>query len=323
MTPADRAALARLERLADGLTPALAAAYLRVLRTIRDGATLDALARAITTGGADAVLRLLLSLQGDAPAVSLLQRGFTPALTAAALTTARTAPPLQGLVAQFTRTGFPEAEAAARVMAVDRYRRLTTELEPVFRAVIADGLQRGTNPRMVAQRVRDVVGFTDYDHRLVQSFRRQLEAGDFAKALGRQLRDGRSDPVLRRLARTDGALSPAQVERMVAAYERRLRNWRAETWARTAALDAAREGQRVAWQAAIDRGDLTGPLVKRWVTRIDGREREGHRAANGQTVPWEAMFYDPSISAHVRVPGEGTYNCRCAMTVRPAALADL
>jgi hypothetical protein len=324
VTPSEREALARLDRLAAGLTPALAAAFRRALAAIRDAATLDALARAVEQGGAEAVVNLLLSVDAETTATQALARGLVPAVTATALTTARVSRPLQGLVATFTRSGFPEAEAAAQAMAVDRYRGLAAELRPVLRGVVADGIAAGQNPRVVAQAVKNVVGFTDYDRRIVQSFREALESGDFAGALGRELRDRRSDSVLRRLAKAqDGALTPAQVERMVAAYERRLLNWRAETWARTAALDATREGQRVAWQAAIDQGAIEGPLVKRWVTRLDGRERPGHRAANGQTVPWGQPFYDPSISAYVQVPGQGTYNCRCAYTVRPAALADL
>lgn len=324
MTPSEREALARLDRLAAGLTPALAAAFRRALAAIRDAATLDALARAVEQGGAEAVVNLLLSVDSEAAAAQALARGLVPAVTATALTTARVSRPLRGLVVTLTRDGFPEAEAAAQAMAVDRYRGLADELRPVLRGVVADGIAAGQNPRVVAQAVKSVVGFTDYDRQIVRSFREALESGDFAAALGRELRDRRSDAVLRRLAQApDGALTPAQVERMVAAYERRLLNWRAETWARTAALDATREGQRVAWQAAIDRGAVQGPLVKRWVTRLDGRERPGHRAANGQTVPWGQPFYDSSIGAYVQVPGQGTYNCRCAMTVRPAALADL
>jgi hypothetical protein len=309
VTPSEREALARLERLAAGLAPALAATFRRVLATIRNAATLDALAAAAEQGGADAVVNLLLSLDTETAATAVLARGLTPAVVATALTTARVSRPLTGLVAAVQR-GFPEAEAAAQTMALDRYRTLATELRPVLRGVVADGIAAGQNPRVVAQAVRNVVGFTDYDRQIIASFRESLESGDFSAALRRTLRDRRSDAVLRRLAAaSDGALQPAQVERMVAAYERTLLNWRAETWARTAALDATRTGQLTAWQAAIDRGAIEGPLVKRWVTRLDGREREGHRAANGQTVPWGQPFYDPSISAYVQIPGRGTYNC--------------
>ncbi|MFN9455045.1 MAG: hypothetical protein ACK6CY_13365, partial [Gemmatimonadota bacterium] len=199
MTPSEREALARLERLAAGLAPALAATFRRVLATIRNAATLDALAAAAEQGGADAVVNLLLSLDTETAATAVLARGLTPAVVATALTTARVSRPLTGLVAAVQR-GFPEAEAAAQTMALDRYRTLATELRPVLRGVVADGIAAGQNPRVVAQAVKNVVGFTDYDRQIVRSFREALESGDFAAALRRTLRDRRSDAVLRRLA---------------------------------------------------------------------------------------------------------------------------
>ncbi|MFN9577213.1 MAG: hypothetical protein ACK6AH_11790, partial [Gemmatimonadota bacterium] len=182
MTPSEREAIARLARQADGLAPALAATFRRVLATIRDAATLDALAAAVEQGGADAVVNLLLSLDTERAATAVLARGLTPAVVATALTTARVTRPLSGLVAAFQR-GFPEAEAAAQTMALDRYRALATELRPVLRGVVADGIAAGQNPRVVAQAVRNVVGFTDYDRQIVRSFREALESGDFSAAL--------------------------------------------------------------------------------------------------------------------------------------------
>jgi len=139
MTAAEREALARLDRLAAGLAPALAATFRRVLATIRDAATLNALAAAVEQGGADAVVNLLLSLDTETAATAVLARGLTLAVVATALTTARVSRPLSGLVVAFER-GFPEAEAAAQTMALDRYRTLAAELRPVS----AGTTQRGS-----------------------------------------------------------------------------------------------------------------------------------------------------------------------------------
>ncbi len=320
MSAAERKALAALQALAAGLEGALARAFLRVLDTIRDARTLEQLAAAVASGGGEAVVALLLDVDTETAATTALTRGLVPAVVATGLVQGAQAPTLRRLVVELKRNGFPEAEAAARTLAVDRYRTLRAELIDGLRATVADGIARGVNPREVARELRASVGLTDYDRTLVASFRAQLTAGDSA-VLGRQLRDRRYDALVRRIQQ-GGTADPAMLERAVAAYQRRLLHWRAETWARTAALDATRTGKLAAWQAAIDRGVITGAIVKRWVTRLDGRERESHRAANGQTVPWGAPFRTSKEGA-VQVPGERAYNCRCSFVVVSADLADL
>ncbi|EYB67406.1 hypothetical protein DEIPH_ctg041orf0001 [Deinococcus phoenicis] len=48
-------------------------------------------------------------------------------------------------------------------------------------------------------------------------------------------------------------------------------------------------------------------MVKTWHTRIDGRERDEHRAMDGETVPIDEPF-----SNGLMQPGEP--NCRCVVT---------
>lgn len=323
MTEAERLALSRLERLALGLGPSQARAYRRALAAIADGATIEALAKAIDQGGEEAVVRLLLNAESSAAATEAIRKGLLDGITAGAATTARTSPALRTLVAVFRPgLGFPEAEDAALSMAVDRYRVLQPELADGFRGVVREGLAQGLNPRQVATAVQSFVGGTAYDAQIIASFRRQLQE-DPATALQRTLRDRRFDGPIRRALASGRPIPAADIERYVSGYEKKLLAWRAETWARTSALDAARQGQVTAWRAAIARGVVAGPLVKRWVTRLDGRERPGHAEANGQTVDFDGTFFDPSINASVEIPGQGAYNCRCALVVRPLALADL
>lgn len=75
---------------------------------------------------------------------------------------------------------------------------------------------------------------------------------------------------------------------------------------------------------AMAAGDYAGakavglPMTKTWLTALDGRERDWHGQANGQTVPLNAAFIvngermnyplDPAGSA------ENVINCRCSMT---------
>ena len=199
---------------------------------------------------------------------------------------------------------------------------VTTEQREVIRGAIAEGIGAGRNPREVARDIRDSLGLTEYQRSHVASYRRALEAGDFANALGRELRDGRSDKLLRRLAREDGQLTAAQVDRMVARYAENYVAYRAETIARTEALRAVHQGADEAFQQAIDLGQIeAGQLEFEWLAGSAPRTRDWHASMNGQKRPPGEAFVsgqgnrlmfpgDPSA------PASETANCRCKRTAR-------
>jgi hypothetical protein len=103
-------------------------------------------------------------------------------------------------------------------------------------------------------------------------------------------------------------LAPEQVDTMVDVYTKRRLALNAETTARTAALQAQKLGQRLAWDDAINKGVVDrARLMKKWIGVNDSRERPTHVAMNG-TV---AHFDEPFLPIGQMTPGEDEYNCRC------------
>jgi len=184
-----------------------------------------------------------------------------------------------------------------------------------MRDVLASTLADGAGPRAAVAALRDSAGrglFTAYDGAVVRSFRKSLTA-DPARALRRTLRDKRFDGLLQRRA----TLSAEQVARMTAAYQRKLGAWRAETFARTAALQAANDGQAAAWRSAIESGSVAYEEVRRyWIVAAD--ERLCPQCApipdmNPAGVGLEELFDTPIGALHGPVVHA---NCRCTTWTR-------
>jgi len=83
---------------------------------------------------------------------------------------------------------------------------------------------------------------------------------------------------------------------------------------RRAGAIARTETNRAASGATLEGYEQGGVKKKRWVTNLDGKERESHRAANGQVQKLDANF---KVGSDVmQAPGHGSVasenvNCRC------------
>jgi hypothetical protein len=140
----------------------------------------------------------------------------------------------------------------------------------------------------IAASVRDVIG-------LAPNRRRRSQLPDDARGgrprrAARALRDKRFDATLDRLLGGDG-LSPAQVDRMVDAYRRKMLAFNAETNARTAALDSMKLGQKLSIDEAVRMQVYDASrLIKRWIGVMDDRERPEHVAMEKEEVPYEDPY---------------------------------
>jgi hypothetical protein len=110
---------------------------------------------------------------------------------------------------------------------------------------------------------------------------------------------------------TVSGLSEAQIDTMTAAYQRKMVAFNADTHAQTAVRDALKEGQRLSWQQAVDKGLIDGGrLRKQWAAVAgpggDGRNRPEHLAMHGETVPADQPFSNGEMT-----PGADSWNCRC------------
>jgi hypothetical protein len=222
--------------------------------------------------------------------------------------------PLSGILTlEQTTTALPMGQRAAVRYAGDalQYLRLTTHQGII--AAVADGNAAGVNPRDIARGLRDVVGLGDSQAVWVSNLRRELEAGRFGVALDRKLLTGPIRQTVAARARSGKALSPSEVDRIVAGYADKWRAWHAETISRTTSLDLLRHGSLAKAKAAVARGEYGNePVTKRWVTRIDGRQRDSHELLNGKVLPLDGVWWDDGVPRQTA----GGYNCRCAVVFR-------
>lgn len=217
------------------------------------------------------------------------------------------------------------AVAWAEQNRLDLVRGFTQEQRTVARQVIVDGVQAGANPREIARDLRGSVGLTPSQADAVASYRRALEAQDYANALGRQLSDGRSDKTIAAAQRRDAALTPEQIDQAVDRYRSNFVAYRAEVIARTESLRAVHAGNEELFRQAIARGDIhADQLTRTWNAAHDGRVRPSHRAMDGQERKLGQKF-ETGDGVLIAYPGDPsapideTAQCRCAISTTFAA----
>ena len=214
-----------------------------------------------------------------------------------------------------TRVTFePGLQTAARQAAAyggDALRFLRSTAAAGVRAAIEVGLAAGRNPRDVARGIRDVVGLGRTQAVWVSNLRAELEAGDLKGALARRLLKGPIRQTVSARARSGTPLTPAEIDKIVAAYGDKWRAWHAETVARTMTLDLLRTGQLRGMQNAVARGDFAGlTVLKQWVSVHDLRVRDTHQVLDQEKpIPLNTSWLDGDTPREV----PGGWNCRCAM----------
>jgi hypothetical protein len=316
VTPAEQRAYDRLIRIADGLEPGLQVAWRRAVEQLRGSLDFAAAVSALERGNVDALLALLFDTPSAQVALAGLRRSFAEALVTAIPPTMRALPPIGPLRLRVAAPVLnPELVTAVRQWEDAAFRRVVAEMREGVRAVVADGVARGAGPRTLVSTLRSqtsAVGLTAYDARLLASFREQLRT-DPSTALRRALRDRRFDRTVRK-----GDLTEAQIDRMAEAYRAKLVTWRAETFARSASVQAANEASVVAWAELIRTGNVDEANVRRfWVVADD--ERTCPRCA-----PIPALNPDGvGLREAFRTPVDGLVlqptihpNCRCTVWVR-------
>lgn len=213
----------------------------------------------------------------------------------------------------------PRVIDAARRNRIELVRGEQQETRAKIRNILTDGARTGENPRVLARQVRDSIGLTEYQEQIVRNYRRALETGDFDNAMGRELHDARFDPRLRRIAGTNGGLTPKQIDDMTDRYRQNWIDYRAETIARTESSRNVHAGLDESFRQAVTRGDLEADqLVREWIHAGRGRSRPDHLAMDGQRVKFGEKFRLPD-GVQMAYPGDPdggakhTANCRCTI----------
>jgi hypothetical protein len=288
VSAADRFWLAVQRRVA-GLQPDVQAAILKAFKILRENLNESEIARLLDQGGLDR----LFSAFDDGPfSDATIERAFLSyrqevrnVVQSAFETTVRTVIPAAGKIDGVLGVAFdtlsPDVITAIRTMETKSLGSMPADVRDVVRAYVENGIRDGKNPRVIAKALRDIIGMSPTQAENAIKYRAKLEA--------------------------KGTMSPAQVDRAVASYQKKAVALNAETNARTATLDAYKNGQRLAWKQATDAGIVEqGSLVKTWHGVLDLRERPEHIAMELETVPFDSVFSNGEM-----IPGDSTYNCRC------------
>ncbi len=310
-----------MRQLIAALEKALGVAWADVVQWLRETNSLDAIEQRLASGMLDDVIA-----EVPAAAAKLAAEITEAYVTAGQKTAVWLDAKVDDALIRFDVTNH-RAIARAETNQLELVSGLTREQRDVARNVIADGVSRAANPREIARDLRDSIGLTETQESHVRNFRRQLEDGDFRGALRRELRDKRSDRMLRRLAREKGSLSTEQVDKLVEDYRKRYVSYRAEIIARTEALRATHQGNEDLFAQAIERGDIeAADLVREWHSGRGPRTRDSHRAMDGQTRKFGEAFTSGAgvplrYPGDVAAPARETAQCRCLVstTIKAAA----
>lgn len=309
-TKADKAFLARQDRRAFRLSPELAKRELAAYELVRRGLSQSELVAAIESGLVDQLtLAAALSDEAISPAFAQLRLALDQSVLTATRLSNADLPKSFGATFDLLNPNVIRAARTLDTAVIDRL--IIPDMRETFRQTIIDGLEDGLGTDTIARNARASIGLAPNQQQAVRNFNTMLKDGN-REALTRTLRDKRFDKTLNKALGVEGTgLSSKQVETMTDAYRRRMIAHNAKTHARTAAVDAQKLGQRVSWQDAVDKGLVDPRRMRRtWTTVGDGKVRDEHVAMNGETVGFNERFSNGDL-----IPGESTFNCRCAARV--------
>lgn len=302
----------RVFELLDKAEPRIARRFLRMVKNIKEQATLTKIADLLETGRVEEALTVTRS--------GALAAEVNAAFVAAGMDTAEELTKLMGSMVDFDAVN----QRAVDIMRNNQFRlvsEFTRTQRDATQEALVEGILKGAGPREQARAFRDSIGLTSRQEQAVANYRRLLENLD-AEALRRELRDRRFDGTVRRAITNDSPLTAAQIDRMVERYRERYLKYRAEVIARTEALRAVHEGIEEMYRQAIDDGTLDPDgLTRMWNTAKDPRVRDTHGPMQGQKRPFGVPFVSGG-GALLRYPGDPaasaaeTIQCRCAISTR-------
>lgn len=305
MTPSELILWSLVLRRAGLVTPDVAAAILAAFQFLSDSLSDADLRRAIDLGYTEQIAAQLIT---DAK----WQAAFQPVRDTIRRSIVQSVPyyarrlPLPPAAAKEISVSFdylsPNVITAIRQLETATLGALEESTREALRAVVEQGLTDRLSPAAMARQVRELFGLAPSQIQEVANFRDALAGVNGRTIANYNLRNRTVDRLLAK-----GQLTDAQIERYTEQYRLKRIAQNAYTNARTAAVDAQKLANRLAWQHAVDIGAVDGSRLKRqWIGVNDDRERPSHVAMNNQIVPFDQPYSNGQM-----VPGAGEYNCRC------------
>lgn len=193
---------------------------------------------------------------------------------------------------------------------------LTQDQRLAISQALAQSLREGQSAQQAALALRDSLGLTSYQQRMVDNYRTLLETNN-RQALDRVLRDRRYDRGFENAIEEGEILPEDRIDTMVNRYRERLLASRAETIARTEAGRVLEETRYLSTEQAVDAAGVPRDhAVKQWIATIDSRTRDTHAAMNGQARLIDDYFDSPSGARlfyphDSDAPASESINCRC------------
>lgn len=308
--PIDHAA--RMAALLDRMEPIVRRRFLRLIAESRTLATLEDIAELLEFGFVDEAITTLTQDIGPSLSTAIEQ-----VYVASGLSTAEVLRSQVDTLFDFNMAN----QRAVDDLAITRLRlvrefgvqqRLATQ---VF---LQDAFARGLAPIEQARILKDSIGLTEYQARIIENYRQNLENRS-TRALTRELRDRRFDPTVQRAIDTDVPLRQAQIDRMVQRYRERWIRFRAQTIAETESVRAASAADNELWRQAIEDGVLPAEaLINTWRTTLRANRRPSHVFMEGQV----RIFGEPFRSGagnllrypgDINAPASDTIRCRCVV----------
>lgn len=339
--------LSEIERLAAKMEPQLAKALMDLLTKMQDSVDLEAIAAALRAGDVGKVVSLITAAT-DAVTESAVVNALQDAVWAAGALTATMTGDFTAVAFQFNRLN-PRLIDWLQGYSLGLIRQIKADTREAIREKLVAGMTAGDNPIKTARDIKTVVGLTRRQAQAVENYRKELESFHLktnANGYGlgrkidrvngrqvfkpgkdgspkdgidlRRLRDFRYDGQLKAAVKTGQPLSPAQIDKMVAAYARKYRQFRSQTIATTEALRATNVGVEESWKQIIEQGAAPEELVrKQWIVAKDERLCEVCAPVPSMNpkrgVPFRAAFQTPD-GPQMRPPLHP--RCRCVLFIR-------
>ena len=339
--------LSEIERLAAKMEPQLAKALMDLLSKMQDSVDLEAIIAALKAGDVGKVASLITAVT-DAATESAVANALQDTVWAAGVLTATMTGDFTAVSFQFNRLN-PRLIDWLQGYSLGLIRQIKADTREAIREKLVAGMTAGDNPIKTAREIKTVVGLTRRQAQAVENYRKELESFHLktnANGYGlgrkidrvngrqvfkpgkdgspkdgidlRRLRDFRYDGQLKAAVKTGQPLTPSQIDKMVAAYARKYRQFRSQTIARTEALRATNFGVQDAWRQLIEAGGAPEALVRRqWVVAKDERLCDVCAPVPGlnpkRGVPFAQPFATP-VGPLMMPPAHPA--CRCSLFIR-------
>lgn len=342
-----------LDTLIDLFIPELRNAFLGAIQNVVDNAVLMDVIKAIESGDVEAAFRSLgFSDAAMRPLTAVIEQAFERGGVLTGGTFPRYLNTPSGRAVFYFDVRNSRAEAYLRDHSSSLVTRIREDTRVAVRNVLTDGMQLGDNPRRVAldiigrvdpvtrKRVGGIVGLTPGQERWVGSARNKLANLDDSY-FQMELRDKRSDSVVRRAIAEGRPLNRETIDRLIIGYKNNALKYRGETIARTEALQSLNQSEYEAIKQAVDLGAVDESAVRRhWDSAGDKRVRWSHKRMDAiydkKGVGLDEPFKSPS-GVLMMFPGD-TSNiggadpkkvaaevvmCRCRVRLKVDWLADI